>query len=36
MMRRSSLTTKAVDTYEQTYHGKVQKLGYPTVAVRAG
>jgi cytochrome b subunit of formate dehydrogenase len=30
MMRRNNLTTKAVDTYEQTYHGKVQRLGYPT------
>jgi cytochrome b subunit of formate dehydrogenase len=30
MMKRNNLTTEAVDTYEKTYHGKIQKLGYNT------
>ena len=30
MMERNHLTTEAVDTYDDTYHGTVQKLGYPT------
>ncbi|MCZ7583207.1 MAG: hypothetical protein M5R36_07640 [Deltaproteobacteria bacterium] len=30
MMKRNGITTSAVDTYEETYHGKIQKLGYPT------
>jgi cytochrome b subunit of formate dehydrogenase len=30
MMKRNNLTTIAVDTYEETYHGKIQRLGYAT------
>ncbi len=30
MMKRNGLRTDVVDTYEHTYHGKIQKLGYAT------
>lgn len=30
MMARNNMTTDAVDTYYETYHGKVQKLGHAT------
>jgi cytochrome b subunit of formate dehydrogenase len=30
MMKRSGLSAKIVGYYEQTYHGKVQDIGYPT------
>lgn len=29
LMKRNNLTTIAVETYEQTTHAKIQKLGYP-------
>ena len=29
LMKRNNLTTIAVETYEHSVHGKVQKLGYP-------
>ncbi|MCX5804451.1 MAG: cytochrome C [Proteobacteria bacterium] len=30
MMKRNKLSHKTVEYYEETYHGKVQDLGYPT------
>jgi len=29
LMRKNNLTTIAIETYEQTTHAKIQKLGYP-------
>ena len=30
MMKRNELSAKVVQHYEETYHGKVQNIGYPT------